>query len=127
MKHLIITVTAALLLMASGVHAHSHLEKSLPANNSVVTTSPTEIKLHFSTVVRLTSITIQKDGEKEQRLRPASAAAAKTATAPVSLLSPGKYLVAWHAVGEDGHAVSGKFHFTVTNERDLKKDARPLH
>lgn len=114
MKHPIITLAATLLLFASGVQAHTKLEQAMPADNSVNKAAPKEIVLHFSEATRLTALTIQKEGDKEQPLKPLPTTAAKMITVPVSPLSPGKYLVNWRVVGDDNHVMSGKLRFTVT-------------
>ena len=113
MKNLVST-TAALLLFAGAVQAHTHLEKAMPEDNSVIKAAPKEIMLHFSAATRLTALSIQKEGDKEQPQQLLPTAAAKMITVPVAPLTPGKYVVNWRVVGEDNHVMSGKLHFTVS-------------
>ena len=103
----------ALFQFANAVQAHTHLEKTMPADNSVLKAAPKEIMLHFSATTRLTALSIQKEGDKERPLKPLPTAVAKAIAVPVPALAPGKYVVDWRVVGDDGHVVSGKFHFTV--------------
>ena len=112
MKYLV-SATAAMLLFTSAVQAHTHVEKSSPADNSTVSVSPKEIVLHFNEAARLTALTIQKEGATEQAIMTSPAAPSKTATVPITLLSPGKYVVTYRVVGDDNHVMSGKLHFTV--------------
>lgn len=109
--------SVTMLLCFSGAQAHTHLESSMPADGAVLGSAPAELMLHFSEPTRVTSMTIQKDGETEQTavsVLPKSASAA--VKVPVDSLSPGKYTVNWRAIGGDNHVMKGKFHFTVTGK-----------
>ena len=52
-KNHILTFAAALALFSGVVHAHTHLEKAMPADNSVLASPPSELMLHFSEATRL--------------------------------------------------------------------------
>jgi methionine-rich copper-binding protein CopC len=62
----------------------------------------------------VTALSIQKEGDKEQAVKPLPTAASEQVSVPVSALSPGKYVVNWRVVGDDNHVMSGKLHFTVS-------------
>jgi methionine-rich copper-binding protein CopC len=112
MKHLL---SAAVLMFAGVAQAHTHLEKAMPADNSVLASSPSQIMLHFSTATRLTALSIQKEGDKEAKSITALPKEPSAAlSVPVAALAPGKYVVNWRVVGSDNHVMSGVLHFTVT-------------
>lgn len=104
----------ALSLLGAAAHAHAHLQKSSPADNSVITTSPPILELHFSEAARLTALSIQKGEEPKRNLAPLPATAAQQVTVPLPLLTPGTYLVAWRVISDDGHVMAGALHFTLS-------------
>jgi methionine-rich copper-binding protein CopC len=104
----------ALGLFAVTSHAHAHLQKSSPANNSVITTSPPSLELHFSEAARLTALSIQKGEEPKQNLAPLPTTAAQQLTVPLPPLTPGTYLVFWRVISADGHVMAGALHFTLS-------------
>lgn len=108
---------AAMLAIAGVAQAHTHLESATPADNSVLASPPTQLMLHFFEPTRLTALTIQKEGEKEQkRVDTLPKELSDELTVPVAPLAPGKYVVSWRAVGDDNHLMSGTLHFTVTGK-----------
>lgn len=104
---------AILLLSSSVSNAHTHVEKTKPANNSTVKTSPKEIVLHFSDDARLTSLTIKKQGETEQAVMASTAVPTKTVKVPISTLTPGHYVVTYRFMGDDNQETLGTLRFTV--------------
>lgn len=104
---------AAAILMPLSASAHTHLQKSTPADKSVVTTAPADVVLTFSEAANVTALTLQKGMEKAQPLGPLPAKAAREVTVALPALTPGEYVVNWRVVGEDSHVMSGKFAFTV--------------
>jgi methionine-rich copper-binding protein CopC len=109
-----LTVAAALFTLSTLAFAHTHLKTSMPADNAVLTAPPSQIMLHFSEPTRLTAVTIQKEGESQQRtLGPLPKEPSADLGVPVASLTPGKYTVNWRAVGDDNHVMSGALHFTV--------------
>jgi hypothetical protein len=60
MKILPLLFGLALVHFGSTANAHAHLQNSSPAENSVITTSPTNLVLNFSEVARLTALSLQK-------------------------------------------------------------------
>jgi methionine-rich copper-binding protein CopC len=116
-KSRILSFAAALALFSGIVHAHTHLEKAMPADNSVLASSPSELMLHFSEATRLTALSIQKEGESEStNISALPKDSSQALTIPLNPLAPGKYLVKWRALGADKHVMSGTLHFTVTGK-----------
>src|SRR5260370_27087501 len=111
----ILSLLSGLVLVMLGVtaSAHAHLQKSSPADNSVITTSPSDLVLDFSEAARLTALSIQKGSESPQKLKPLPTTAAQQISVPLPPLTPGSYSVSWHVFIADGHVVSGTLHFTL--------------
>src|SRR5712664_2053038 len=112
----ILSLLSGLALVAFGVtaNAHAHLQKSSPADNSVITAAPSNLVLNFSEAARLTALSIQKDSEPEQKLKPLPTTAAQQISVPLPPLTPGTYSVNWRVVSDDGHMMAGALHFTLT-------------
>jgi methionine-rich copper-binding protein CopC len=106
---------SALVLVAFAVTAgaHAHLQKSSPADNSVITISPSNLVLNFSEAARLTALSIQKASDPEQKLKPLPTTAAQEISVPLPQLTPGTYTVSWRVLSDDGHMMAGALHFTV--------------
>lgn len=115
MKILSLLSGVALLMFALTASAHAHLQKSSPADGSVIKTSPSNLVLNFSAVARLTALSIQQGDEPEQNLKPVPSAAARQISVPLPPLTPGRYAVTWRVVSDDGHVMSGTLHFTLAD------------
>jgi len=113
MKILSLFCGLALLMFGVAASAHAHLQKSSPADNSVITASPPNLVLNFSEAARLTVLSIQKGSEPKQDLKPLPSAAAQQVSVPLPQLTPGTYTVRWRAVSDDGHVMPGTLHFTL--------------
>jgi methionine-rich copper-binding protein CopC len=111
----ILSLLSGLVLLMLGVTAgaHAHLQTSSPADNSVITASPSGLVLNFSEAARLTALTIQKEGEPPQKLKPLPTTAAQQISVPLPRLTPGIYSVSWRVLSEDGHMMAGALHFTL--------------
>ena len=103
-----------LAALAPVAMAHAHLKEAMPAEGSTVK-APESIMLTFSEPAKLTAISIQKEGDKEQKLALPSADAAAHVMVPAPKLAPGKYTVNYRVVSDDGHVMSGALHFTVSS------------
>jgi methionine-rich copper-binding protein CopC len=114
----ILSLLSGLVLVMLGVtaSAHAHLQKSSPADNSVITTPPSTLVLNFSEAARLTALSIQKGSESPQKLKPPPTAAAQQISVPLPQLTPGTYSVSWRVVSDDGHMMSGALHFTLATD-----------
>ena len=105
----------AALGLSVAAQAHTHLKEAIPADGSTVKSSPENIMLMFSEAAKVTAISIQKEGDKEQKLSPLPAEASAHVMVPAPKLAPGKYTVNYRVVSDDGHVMSGKLHFTVSD------------
>src|SRR4030088_2034079 len=114
MKILSLFCGLALVMFGVAPSAHAHLQKSSPADNSVITTSPSNLVLNFSEAARLTGLSIQKGEEPKQDLKPLPTTAAQQVSIPLPPLTPGTYSVNWRVVSDDGHVMGGALHFTLT-------------
>jgi methionine-rich copper-binding protein CopC len=112
----ILSFLSGLVLVMLGVtaSAHAHLQKSSPADHSVIATSPSDLMLNFSEAARLTALSIQKGSESPQKL-PLPTIAAQQISVPLPRLTPGTYSVSWRVLSEDGHVMSGTLQFTLAD------------
>lgn len=107
---------SAIVTVATGPVFHTELKSSSPARNSsgpaptsVSLTFTEEVKVAVSRIAILTadSALVEKLVIKEKK-------DAATFGAPITKpLAPGKYLVSWATVSDDGHAVKGFIPFAV--------------
>ena len=94
--------------------AHSPLDGTIPANEAIVSEMPAEVLMDFKGDIRLTRVTLTHAGSSAKNL---DLAGQKTFTQeftlPMEDVGPGAYVVEWRGLGADGHALNGKFSFTV--------------
>ncbi len=111
-----ILALGAAVSIASVAMFHTELKSSIPAKNASVT-SPATASVTFSEDVKvaLSSLSILKaDSSVVEKLLIKEKAMAATFGAPLTKpLAPGKYLLHYRTVSDDGHAVSGNVPFTV--------------
>lgn len=109
-----VSVAALLALPAMSASAHSQLDSSTPAANSVVEASPPSIVLDFSEEIEgsLADIrlfdskgTLVPVGPPERGENPS------IVTVKVPTLAKGLYAVIWRVTSADGHPVDGAFSF----------------
>ena len=120
MRHTIVGLAAiaAAVAFVSTADAHATLKAAGPAPGSVVKTSPKALRVQFSEAIELkfSGIDVTNEKGEKQTLGTASINPQDKAQLIVPLtgdLAPGKYTVAWHAVGDDTHRVEGKYSFEV--------------
>lgn len=104
----------ALLGWSRDARSHTHLEKSVPANGSILSAAPQSIVLTFAEPARLTALSLQKGSEPAQKLSPLPSAAARELSVAAPRLTPGKYVLSWRVVSDDGHVMPGRLSFTIT-------------
>jgi methionine-rich copper-binding protein CopC len=114
----------ALVMFGVIANAHAHLQKSSPADNSVITTSPPNLVLNFSEASRLTALSIQKGSESQQNLKSLPTTAAQQISVPLPPLTPGTYSVSWRVVSDDGHVMAGALHFTLAPDHATDRPAQ---
>jgi methionine-rich copper-binding protein CopC len=116
----LMTMTALAMGSFAGIAAaHTHLKSSVPAEGSTVTAAPKEIVLNFGEPVRLTALSLQKDGADEVKLTLLPKDAAAKLSVAVPALDAGHYAVNWRILGDDGHVMIGKVEFTVGAKAEM--------
>jgi len=96
---------------------HNHLTKSTPKEDEVLAAPPTTVRLWFSEkpTPAFSSVTLTNDAN--QRIKTSKMRATDDTLSVMAdieePLAPGKYLLTWRTAGDDGHAVRGKFSFSV--------------
>ena len=111
----------ALPAVAAASRLHTELKESNPAQDAVLTESPTAVTLTYTTAVQLSLSSVS--------VRSATGGAARVAAAELAYLHEdrqdvlvlgldeplgrGSYVVAWTTAGPDGHVLSGEFGFRV--------------
>jgi len=109
----VILLTVAAIAAKSAL-AHTELAATVPANGTMIAAAPETVQLTFSEPVRLTALSIQKDGERKQSLGPLTAAATEEfSVALPATIEDGHYVVTWRALSEDTHVMTGEFMFAV--------------
>lgn len=112
------TAIALLLAVLAGVAwAHATLVRSTPSANAHVARPPAELRLEFNEAVTVRTSRIELMGPDSQRMQltlRSDIANTKVMMADVPPLSiAGSYRVEWRLVGPDGHAVTGRYAFTI--------------
>ncbi len=112
--------TPKLAILAAVLFAgmfHNHLVKSIPGNGQTVTTSPPDVRLWFNErpEVPFTSVTILRaDSSKVATIKAVATDDSLAVSAPLpSPLPAGVYAVQWRTASSDGHAIRGRFEFTI--------------
>ena len=109
-----LTVAIALVVLSPSLAlAHAQLLSSVPENQASVQTPPKELALHFSEAVRLTALTVTRDGERPQQIGSLPASTVKDFSIAAPVLAAGHYSVSWRALAPDAHVMTGTFAFTV--------------
>lgn len=110
-------VIASLFFIALGImaaHAHAHLDHTVPAVGSTVTTAPPDLTLWFTQNLEPAFSTVQVTDANGARVDDGAAAiAGNTMHIGLKPLNAGTYKVHWHAVSVDTHTTEGDFPFTV--------------
>ena len=114
MKTLRLMLTVACMSLGALAMAHTHLEKSVPADGSSLREAPPKFVLTFAKPARLTALSLQKDAEPAQKLTPLPPAASSEISIPAPPLTAGHYTLSWRAMSDDGHVMPGKITFTIT-------------
>ncbi|MEZ5657865.1 MAG: copper resistance protein CopC [Burkholderiaceae bacterium] len=93
--------------------AHSPMSGSTPADGARLSEPPAELTLRFARPARVVRVELVGADGKAQALEIPSRDKVKELALPVSVPGSGNYEVRWRALGADGHAMSGTFHFSV--------------
>lgn len=117
LRKLTLAATLAALVAVPAAALHNHLTKSVPAKDEVLATAPTSIRLWFSEkpTPAFSSITLlAADSSRVAMSKPRATDDTLSIAADIQApLQPGAYTVVWRTAGNDGHAVRGRFGFTV--------------
>ena len=96
---------------------HLHLEKSEPADKAEIAAAPSELRLWFSEPAEISATRVSLSSGKDTiALGKPTRGKAKDAPLVFSVTRPlhaGPYKVGWRTMGDDGHAVTGTFAFTI--------------
>jgi methionine-rich copper-binding protein CopC len=107
---------SAIVTVAAAPVFHTELKSSSPARNSSGP-APTSVSLTFTEEVKVAVSRIAiltADSALVEKLVITGKKDAATFGAPITKpLAPGKYLVSWATVSDDGHAVKGFIPFAV--------------
>jgi methionine-rich copper-binding protein CopC len=114
MRYMRVTSGLVLALAATVALAHAHLKKAVPADGAVVSVAPSSVVLSFSEPATLTACWIQKGDGPKQKVAGLATTPAPQISVPVPKLEAGTYVLSWRVVGDDGHVLPGKIHFTVS-------------
>ena len=110
------TLLLAAALVPGLALAHAKLESTVPAADSSIAAMPAQVMLHFSEAVKITALTIEKEGGKDKVDLKVPTAATSMVQAQAPKWGPGVYLLNWRGLGDDGHVMSGTVRFTVTGK-----------
>lgn len=111
----LLAAALAALSFTGQAFAHARLIESIPAADSSVGASPTEINLRFNEPIEARFSGIDLSGPDGAAVSTgATASRDHGMTVPVQgPLVPGVYHVGWHALSADGHKLEGSFKFEV--------------
>lgn len=108
---------AAIVLMtlyAATAQAHSNLKTTIPENGAVVSLAPDAVELHFAKDLRLTRVElVHNDAPSVQLDLGRHTSFGRDFIAPLNVGGAGTYHIEWRGLGADGHAMHGRFSFTV--------------
>lgn len=104
-------------LLGAAPARHLRLERSAPADSSVVDSAPS-VSLWFSQVTELDVTRVLVRGAAGDTLPTLPLTRDKAAKSPIvaafkAPLAAGRYSVDWRTMAADGHVVRGTFRFTV--------------
>ncbi|MCM3088332.1 copper resistance protein CopC [Bhargavaea ginsengi] len=112
MRKLLLTILFVMIL-PSGVLAHSHMETSVPEDGATVTEALEEIVLTFSAGIEEGSKLILTGGEGEAEFREMVVEGDRLTGILSAPLPDGEWTLGWEVISEDGHPISGELSFTV--------------
>lgn len=102
--------------IAASAEAHAHVERSDPAAGAVLHTSPKAVTITFSEPI-MAAFSGAEISDAKNHAAPAEKGEVEGGrTLAVMLkgpLTPGAYVVHWHAVSADTHRVQGTIGFSV--------------
>jgi len=114
LKRVLLLIIACILLLPNTVMAHSKLQSSSPAADSIVNTVPAQIEMTFNTEIESISNfkLFNAAGEQIETGKASVSGSVMTGALPPDLAN-GQYTVKWTIIGADSHSVEGEFAFTI--------------
>jgi methionine-rich copper-binding protein CopC len=113
-----LTFAIVAALYANIASAHAVLVSSNPANGSILSQPPREIRLSFNEAIeaRFSSVRLTRSDGKNVQTGGSSSDPQKRSdlVVPLTPLQPGKYQVRWQATSADSHRVQGSFGFEIS-------------
>ena len=112
-------VIAILLLGSTNAFAHAQVEATSPLKGAVLTTSPQSVWVQFGENLlvldknHINSVTVADSSGKRMDNSSTIIKGTKATVKIKGILAPGKFVVKYRAVSEDGHVVSGSYNFSV--------------
>ena len=97
--------------------AHAFLDHAVPGVSATLSGSPDALQLSFTEAVETALSGVRVTTAAGAAVPTSKPTGANTSTLDVKLahpLSPGTYVVHWHAVSVDTHRTSGTYKFTVS-------------
>jgi copper resistance protein C len=110
------------LISDPGALLHLRLESTEPAADTILPTSPDEIRLFFSEPPQMHGTSVRLADASGELVATTEAVAEETDgrqvfIVPAGSLAPGAYTVHWRVLAQDGHAQRGDFEFEVRGTR----------
>ncbi len=101
------------LVVALGAGAHTTVEKTKPATDTPLDSSPPTIEIQFEHAVQMTSLVVLDATKSERKLtfKPATSATLITVDEPA--LQVGRNEIRWKGLSKDGHVIGGTLVFVV--------------
>lgn len=127
---LLLALFLAAIRSAPAGERHLALVKSDPANAATLAKSPKLLQLWFSQRPNLKLTRVVLTGPKRDTVMTSVPKADSTGKQILvslnAVLSAGKYEVNWRTLSRDGHAVAGKFAFTIDSTANATRTAALL-
>jgi methionine-rich copper-binding protein CopC len=113
----LLLLAASALMVASTASAHTRLQRSVPAAESTVGSSPPRVTLWFSEQLEAAFSKVQVLNAQDKRVDKDDAAVnpddGKQVDVSLPELAPGTYRVHWRVLSVDSHVNEGDFTFDV--------------
>lgn len=116
-KHYPLALILLLLLWPLAGAAHTHLDRSEPAENATLDSAPATVKLWFSSRIEPDFSRIEvidAEGKQVEKGKPTISSNRRELETDLNEgLASGTYQVNWNVVARDGHRQRGSFSFSV--------------
>jgi methionine-rich copper-binding protein CopC len=125
MKRLAACVFALSCALPLASFARSHLQDSLPAKGATLTASPEKLLLMFSEAVELTSLTLQRVGDRQPlKVTALPPLPGRPVSVKLPKLPSGVYTVRYWVLSSDLRETRGSFEFTLAMGPDWPRARR---